>query len=157
MCILLLTGPVWARSFQMCSLDLCTKHPEFGTISVDGILKGCCPRHIVIGYPSSRCMYSCKISDMVKYPLVPYPPSSYSVIKNDNTGFCLDVPNGETGVSVQTYECADNNNQHWTYLEGTSQILWTGLGGDMPYCLSLNADTVVTSSCDWSGNDDNQV
>ncbi|MGW7045553.1 RICIN domain-containing protein [Streptomyces avermitilis] len=41
----------------------------------------------------------------------PLPTDSTFTLKGANSGRCLDVPNGQTGVQVQIYDCSGNANQ----------------------------------------------
>jgi hypothetical protein len=77
----------------------------------------------------------------------PLPTDATFTLKGANSGRCLDVPNGQTGVQVQIYDCSGNANQ--TITQTTAGEL--RVSGK---CLAANADgtTAGTKLILWSCN-----
>jgi hypothetical protein len=61
----------------------------------------------------------------------PLPTDAPFSLKGGNSGRCLDVPNGRTGVQVQIYDCLGNQNQTITQTAaGELRVLGNCLGAD---------------------------
>ncbi|WP_460070430.1 RICIN domain-containing protein [Streptomyces sp. YKOK-I1] len=77
----------------------------------------------------------------------PLPTDASFTLKGANSGKCLDVPNGQTGVQVQIYTCSGNANQ--TITQTTAGEL--RISGK---CLAANADgtTAGTKVILWACN-----
>lgn len=77
----------------------------------------------------------------------PLPTDSTFTLKGANSGRCLDVPNGQTGVQVQIYDCSGNANQ--TIAQTTAGEL--RVAGN---CLAANGDgtTAGTKLILWACN-----
>ena len=77
----------------------------------------------------------------------PLPTDATFTLKGANSGRCLDVPNGQTGVQVQIYDCSGNANQ--TITQTTAGEL--RVSGK---CLAANADgtTAGTKLILWACN-----
>ncbi|MEU1513613.1 RICIN domain-containing protein [Streptomyces sp. NPDC005811] len=77
----------------------------------------------------------------------PLPTDASFTLKGTNSGKCLDVPNGQTGVQVQIYTCSGNANQ--TITQTTAGEL--RISGK---CLAANADgtTAGTKLILWACN-----
>ncbi|WP_327316621.1 RICIN domain-containing protein [Streptomyces sp. NBC_01235] len=77
----------------------------------------------------------------------PLPTAASFTLKGANSGRCLDVPNGQTGVQVQIYDCSGNANQTITQTAaGELRVLGK--------CLAANADgtTAGTKLILWACN-----
>ncbi|MEV6168014.1 RICIN domain-containing protein [Streptomyces sp. NPDC051954] len=77
----------------------------------------------------------------------PLPTASTFTLKGTHSGRCLDVPNGQTGVQVQIYDCSGNANQ--TITRTTAGEL--RVSGN---CLAANGDgtTAGTTLILWACN-----
>ncbi|WTF11695.1 RICIN domain-containing protein [Streptomyces sp. NBC_01613] len=77
----------------------------------------------------------------------PLPTDSTFTLKGSHSGRCLDVPNGQTGVQVQIYDCSGNANQTITRTSA-GELRISGK------CLAANADgtTAGTKLILWACN-----
>jgi len=77
----------------------------------------------------------------------PLPTDSTFTLKGGHSGRCLDVPNGQTGVQVQIYDCSGNANQTITRT-GAGELRVSGK------CLAANGDgtTPGTTLILWACN-----
>nr|WP_232838264.1 ricin-type beta-trefoil lectin domain protein [Streptomyces geranii] len=77
----------------------------------------------------------------------PLPTASTFTLKGTGSGRCLDVPNGQTGVQVQLYDCSGNANQTITQT-AAGELRVSGK------CLAANADgtTAGTKVILWACN-----
>ena len=73
---------------------------------------------------------------LVKDPL---PTDSTFTLKGTGSGRCIDVPNGQTGVQVQIYDCSGNANQTITQT-AAGELRVSGK------CLAANADGTTTGT-----------
>ena len=69
----------------------------------------------------------------------PLPTDSAFTLKGTNSGRCLDVPNGQTGVQVQVYDCSGNANQAITRT-AAGELRVSGK------CLAADADGTTTGT-----------
>ncbi|WP_435852754.1 RICIN domain-containing protein [Streptomyces mirabilis] len=77
----------------------------------------------------------------------PLPTDASFTLKGANSGRCLDVPNGQTGVQVQIYDCSGNANQTITQT-AAGELRVSGK------CLAANSDgtTAGTKLILWACN-----
>lgn len=77
----------------------------------------------------------------------PLPTAATFTLKGTNSGRCLDVPNGATGVQVQIYDCSGNANQTITQT-AAGELRVSGR------CLAANGDgtTAGTTLILWACN-----
>ncbi|MFJ9706500.1 RICIN domain-containing protein [Streptomyces sp. NPDC101234] len=77
----------------------------------------------------------------------PLPTAATFTLKGTNSGRCLDVPNGATGVQVQIYDCSGNANQTITQT-AAGELRVSGK------CLAANGDgtTAGTTLILWACN-----
>ncbi|MFF1473208.1 RICIN domain-containing protein [Streptomyces mirabilis] len=77
----------------------------------------------------------------------PLPTDATFTLKGANSGRCLDVPNGQTGVQVQIYDCSGNANQTITQT-AAGELRVSGK------CLAANGDgtTAGTKLILWACN-----